>query len=82
MADHFDAIERDILENLTRYTQFSPTMLQQVPAQLVAQATEEREQLLRPANLFVTHDRDKGTKQGGPVVEERTRLAAPPAIGV
>jgi lon-related putative ATP-dependent protease len=73
MADHFDAIERDILENLARYTQFSATMLQQVPAQLVAQATEEREQLLRrySANLFVTHDRDQGTKQGGPVVEER-----------
>jgi len=73
LADHFDAIERDILENLDRYTQFSPTMLQQVPAHLVAQATEEREQLLRrySANLFVTHDRDKGAKPGGPVVEER-----------
>jgi len=73
LADHFDAIERDILKNLDRYTQFAPTMLQQVPAQLVAQATEEREQLLRgySANLFVTHDRGTGARPGAPVVEER-----------
>lgn len=72
LVEHFDAMERDILENLERYTQFSPTMLQQIPAHLVAQATEEREQLLRrySANLFVSQDHDKAGKRQGPVVEE------------
>ncbi len=71
LADHFDAVENDILVNLDQYKRFTQLMLQQLPPHLVAQAAEERDLLLRryTVNLFVTHG-DK-PPDGAPVVEER-----------
>ena len=68
---HFDAIEADIAANLDQYKRFTQAVLQETPAQLVAQAMEEREQLLRRygVNLFVL--REEGSSRGAPVVHER-----------
>ncbi len=66
---HLDAVEADIVANLEQYKRFTQAMLQQLPAHLVSQATEEREQLLSryTVNLFVTNG---GKGPGAPVVEE------------
>jgi predicted ATP-dependent protease len=71
LSEHLDAIESDILLNLERFKQLSQTALHEMPAQVVAQVTEEREALLRryKVNLFVT--RADGAA-GAPVVEERS----------
>ena len=71
MGAHLDAIEADIAANLDQYKRFTQAVLQETPAQLVAQAMEEREQLLRRygVNLFVL--REDGAAKGAPVVQER-----------
>ncbi|MBA4181414.1 MAG: ATP-dependent protease [Anaerolinea sp.] len=69
LGAHIDAIEADILANIQQFKRFTRMMLEPLPAQLVAQATEEREALLSQyaVNVFVT-DGDPGA----PVVEERS----------
>lgn len=47
LAEHLDAIEGDILTNLERFKQLSQTALHEMPPQVVAQVTAEREALLR-----------------------------------
>ena len=71
LADHFDAIERDILQNIDSYKRFTQTALQQLPAQLLAQATEERAMLLRRygVNVLVSQPTPAA---GAPVIEERS----------
>jgi len=70
LTAHLDAVEADIIANLEQYKRFTQAMLQQLPAHLLSQATEEREQLLSryTVNLFVTNG---GKGHGAPVVEER-----------
>lgn len=70
IGTHLDAIERDIAENLGQYKGFTHTAIQQLPPQLVAQAIEEREQLLRRygVNLFVSHP---DANAGAPIVREQ-----------
>jgi predicted ATP-dependent protease len=69
LADHLQAIEADIVANLEQYKRFTQAMLQQLPAHLVSQATDERDQLLArySVNLFVT----QGAGGGAPVEDER-----------
>jgi predicted ATP-dependent protease len=71
LADHFDAIERDILQNIDSYKRFTQSVVQQLPAHLVAQATEERAALLRRygVNVFVSQPTPAA---GAPVIEERS----------
>ncbi len=70
IGGHLDAIETDIAENLGQYKGFTRTAIQQLPPQLVAQAMEEREQLLRrySVNLFVSHT---DPTAGAPIVREQ-----------
>lgn len=67
---HVAEIENDILANLERFKQLSQAVLREMPPQLVAQVTDERERLLRrySVNLFVTA---QDGQPGAPVVEER-----------
>ena len=67
LGAHIDAIEANILANIQQFKRFTRMMLEPLPAQLVAQATEEREALLSQyaVNVLVT-DGDPGA----PVVEE------------
>jgi predicted ATP-dependent protease len=71
MGAHLDSIEADIAANLEQYKRFTEAVLRETPAQLVAQAMEEREQLLKRygVNLFVL--REDGAATGAPVVHER-----------
>lgn len=71
MGAQLDAIAADIAANLDQYKRFTQAALQETPAQLVAQAMEEREQLLKRygVNLFVL--RDDGQASTAPVVHER-----------
>lgn len=70
LSAHFKAIEDDIMANLAQFKAISQGALSQLPAQLVAQVTAEREALLRrySANLLVSQ---ADTDKGAPVVEER-----------
>ncbi len=71
LADHFDAIELDILQNIDSYKRFTQAVVQQLPAHMVAQATEERAALLRRygVNVFVSQH---APAAGVPVIEERS----------
>ena len=69
LGPHINAIETNILANIQQLKRFTRMMLEPLPAQLVARATEEREALLSQyaVNVFVT-DGDPGA----PVVEEHS----------
>ncbi|MBK6661631.1 MAG: AAA family ATPase [Thermoflexaceae bacterium] len=70
MESHIAEIEADILANLERFKQLSSAALREMPPQLVAQVTAEREEVLRRygVNLFVT---TQDGHPGAPVIEER-----------
>ncbi|MCC6386242.1 MAG: AAA family ATPase [Dehalococcoidia bacterium] len=72
LESHIADIEADILANLERFKQLSAAALREMPPQLVAQVTAEREELLRryAVNLFVT---TPDGQAGAPVIEERNR---------
>ncbi|MBE0609654.1 MAG: AAA family ATPase [Dehalococcoidia bacterium] len=70
LGAHIKSIQDDIMANLAQFKAISQGALSQLPAQLVAQVTAEREALLRrySANLLVSQ---ADTDKGAPVVEER-----------
>ena len=70
LGAHLKSIQDDIMANLAQFKAISQGALSQLPAQLVAQVTAEREALLRRygANLLVSQ---ADTAKGAPVVEER-----------
>jgi len=70
LGAHIKSIQDDIMANLAQFKAISQGALSQLPAQLVAQVTAEREALLRrySANLLVSQPESAG---GAPVVEER-----------
>jgi len=64
-----DAVEADIVANVEAFKQFAPTVRDQLPPQLLALATEQREAILvrYALNLFVEHESDARP----PVIDER-----------
>lgn len=71
VREHLKAVREDISENLASYRRFGESQGEQVPPQVLAQAVEEREMLLRRygANLFVTHGEEPAER--APVIDER-----------
>ncbi|MCC7364416.1 MAG: AAA family ATPase [Dehalococcoidia bacterium] len=71
LAPYFDAVEADIVANLSIFKQFTSALPQSLPPQLFAQLLEQREEILRRyrANLFVSHP---AGHRGAPVVDERS----------
>lgn len=76
LSEHFDAIEADILTNLDHYRRFTEEAVNKIPPQVLAQVTEEREQLLKryTVNLFVTHG-DQAPAHAPVVVERQPTYA-------
>ena len=70
LAEHFDAVETDIIANVDGLRRRPEAQADGVPPQPLAQITEQREQLLKryTVNLFFTHGDEPAT--AAPVVVE------------
>ncbi|MFQ5380984.1 MAG: AAA family ATPase, partial [Dehalococcoidia bacterium] len=71
IQEHLRSVRDDIRANLASYRRFAESQTHQIPPQMLAQALEEREMLLRRyrANVFVSQTGREGG--GAPVVDER-----------